>query len=125
MTLDSIAREIRKDVVRMHRRGSNVGSAMSAVDILTALYFDRMHLPSPDDPARDRFILSKGHAAAALYATLAQKGFIDRSTLTQFLADGSPLMGHPCAGLVPGVELSTGSLGHGLALTVGMALAAA
>jgi len=122
--LHTIAREIRKDVVRMHRTGSNVGSAMSAVDILTVLYFDRMHLPSPEDPARDRFILSKGHAAAALYATLAQKGFIERSALSSFLADGSPLMGHPCAGVVPGVEFSTGSLGHGLAITVGMAMAA-
>lgn len=124
MNLTAIAREIRKDVVRMHRIGSNVGSAMSLVDILTVLYFDQMHIPSPDDPARDRFILSKGHAAAALYATLAQKGFIERSGLSRFLADGSPLTGHPCAGLVPGVELSTGSLGHGLAITVGMALAA-
>jgi len=124
MELDRIAREIRKDVVRMHRVGSNVGSAMSVVDILTVLYFDHMHVPSPGDPARDRFILSKGHAAAAFYATLAQKGFIERSLLSQWLADGSPLAGHPCAGLVPGVEVSTGSLGHGLAIAAGMALAA-
>ncbi len=124
MILEAIAREIRKDVVRMHRRGSNVGSALSTVDILVSLYFDRMNIPSPDDPTRDRLILSKGHAAAALYATLAQKGFIDRESLSTFLSDGSPLTGHPCAELVPGVEVSSGSLGHGLAIAIGMALAA-
>lgn len=118
------AREIRKDVLRMHRRGSNVGSALSAVDILAALYFDAMNIPAPDDPRRDRFILSKGHAAAALYATLAQRGFLDHASLAGFLGDGTPLAGHPAEGAVPGVEVSTGSLGHGLPIAVGLALAA-
>ena len=122
--LGKIAAEIRKDVVRMHRKGSNVGSALSAADILAALYFEVMDLGSPDDPARDRFILSKGHAAAALYATLARRGLLDRARLDDFLADGSPLTGHPTAGGVPGVEVSTGSLGHGLPIAAGMALAA-
>jgi len=122
--LTSIAREIRKAVVRMHRRGTNVGSAMSVAEILAVLYFKVMHIPSADDPHRDRFILSKGHAASALYATLAMKGFIDKSLLSDYLGDGSPLAGHPCADSVPGVEVSTGSLGHGLAIAAGMALAA-
>ncbi len=120
----TIATEIRKDVVRMHQRGTNVGSAMSAADILAVLYFDVMNIPSPDDPARDRFILSKGHAASALYSALAQKGFVDRSGLTDYLADGSALTVHPSRGNLPGIDVSTGSLGHGLAIAVGMGLAA-
>jgi len=120
--LATIAREIRKDVLRMHRTGSNVGSAMSVVDILVALYFDVLRIAAPDDPARDRFVLSKGHAAAALYATLAQRGWFERSRLVEFLQDGSPLTGHPTLGGVAGVEVSTGSLGHGLPIAVGLAL---
>jgi transketolase len=120
----TIATEIRKDVVRMHQRGTNVGSAMSAADILAVLYFDVMNISSADDPARDRFILSKGHAASALYSVLAQKGFFDRAALADFLADGSPLTGHPSRGNLPGIEASTGSLGHGLPIAVGMGLAA-
>ena len=103
--IETIARNVRKDVVRMHWRGSNIGSAMSAVDILAVLYFGIMNIPSANDPARDRFILSKGHAAAALYAILAQKGFIGPSSLKTFLDDGSVLAGHPCAKTVPGDAL--------------------
>jgi len=119
--LKKIAAEIRKDVVKMHRRGTNVGSAMSAADILAVLYFDVMNVKSPDDPLRDRFVLSKGHAVSALYATLARKGFVDPAMLSRYLADGSPLTGHPCAGNLPGIDVSTGSLGHGLPIAVGMA----
>ena len=122
--LETIATEIRKDVVRMHRKGTNVGSAMSIADILAVLYFDVMNIPSPDDPHRDRFILSKGHAVSALYSALAQKGFFDRELLREYLCDGSPLMGHPSRGALPGIEVSAGSLGHALAITVGMAMAA-
>ena len=122
--LKKIAADIRKEVVRMHRRGTNVGSAMSAADILAVLYFDVMNIESPDDPLRDRFVLSKGHAVSALYAALALKGFLDRSALSSYLSDGSPLTGHPCAGSVPGIEVSTGSLGHALPIAVGMAWAA-
>jgi transketolase len=122
--LEALARDIRKDVVRMHRRGSNVASALSAVDILAVLYFDVMRIPSPDDPRRDRFILSKGHGASALYATLARRGFADPKLLETYLRDDSPLTGHSSKGLVPGIEVSTGSLGHGLAIGAGMALAA-
>lgn len=108
----------------MQQRGTSVASAMSAVDLLVGLYFGAMYIPSPEDPERDRFILSKGHAAAAFYATLAQRGFIDHATLVNFLVDGSPLTGHPFLASLPGIEASTGSLGHGLPMGVGLAWAA-
>lgn len=122
LNLEMIATEIRKDVVRMHQKGTNVASSMSPAEILAALYFHTLRIPSPDDPNRDRFILSKGHAASALYSVLCQKGFFDRSLLATYLADGSALTGHPSRHCVPGIEASTGSLGHGLALAVGLAL---
>ncbi len=122
--LPAIATRLRKDIVRMHRVGSNVASAMSAADIIAVLYFDVMNIAAPNDPARDRFILSKGHAASALYAALAQKGFLDPAELERYCADGSPLTGHPTAGRVPGVEVSLGSLGHGLPIAAGLAWAA-
>lgn len=117
------ALEIRKRVLRMHRRGPNVGSALSCADLLAVLFFDVMTCDDPTDPGRDRFILSKGHAASALYAALALKGLVSDDLLERYLQDGSPLCGHPVRGAVPGVEVSTGSLGHGLAIGVGMALA--
>lgn len=123
-TLKEIAVKIRKSIIRMHRIGPNVGSALSCVDVLTALYFDAMHIDSVDDPDRDRFILSKGHAVSALYAALAGKGFLDEGLLDQYMRDGGTLFGHPVRGAVPGVEVSTGSLGHGLPIALGMALAA-
>ncbi len=122
--IKEIARRIRKHVVKMHRVGPNVASSMSIADILAVLYFDAMRIDSPEDPDRDRFILSKGHAVSALYSVLAQKGFFDEKLLEQYLADQSPLTGHPVAGSVPGVEVSTGSLGHGLPIGAGLALAA-
>ncbi len=122
--LRETSRRIRKHLVRMHRRGSHFGSAMSIADILTVLFFRVMNIPSPGDPDRDRFILSKGHAASALYATLATKKFFDESVLERYLHDGECLYGHPVAKSLPGVEVSSGSLGHGLAIGVGLALAA-
>jgi len=116
-----IAKEVRQDVIRMQQRGTGVGSALSAVDMLVVLYFGGMHYPGPDHPDRDRFILSKGHAAAALYSVLARRGVIDAKLLPGFLTDESPLTGHPVRGSLPGIEVSSGSLGHGLALGVGMA----
>jgi transketolase len=107
-------------------RSSHVGSALSIADILTVLYFRTLKV-YPDDPwreDRDRFILSKGHACTALYAALALRGFFPEAVLTTFCADGSSLPGHSTMHCVPGVEVSTGSLGHGLALGCGMALAA-
>ncbi len=122
--IETIARQIRKDVVRMHRIGSNVGGAMSSADILAVLYFDVMNIEAPDDPDRDRFVMSKGHCVSALYSALSQKGFLDRSRLAEYCADGQPLTGHPTRGTVPGIEVSSGSLGHGLPLAVGMAWSA-
>lgn len=123
-TLATLAMRVRQDVVRMQQRGTNVASAMSAVDLLVGLYFSAMNIPSPEAPDRDRFILSKGHAVAALYATLAHKGFLDPCRLADYLTDGSPLTGHPGRDSVPGVEASTGSLGHGLPIATGLAWSA-
>lgn len=122
--LPRISREIRKKLVRMHRTGSHFGSAMSIVDILAVLYHRVMRIESPDDPDRDRFILSKGHAASAWYATLVSKGFAPPEVLENYLADGSSLYGHPVRGGLPGIEASTGALGHGLPIGIGLALAA-
>jgi transketolase len=103
--------------------GGHLGGSMSAVEILTALYFHVMRTGPDlaDDPDRDIFLLSKGHGAIALYATLAERGFISEAELSGYATAGSRLMGHPTRA-VPGVEMPTGSLGHGLALTIGFAL---
>lgn len=122
--LKIIAKEVRKRLIKMHRNGPHIGSAMSIVDILTVLYFDTMNITSPRDPDRDRFILSKGHAVSVLYAILVKKGFIDERLLEKYLANNSVLYGHPVLGSVAGIEASTGSLGHGLPIGVGMAIAA-
>jgi transketolase len=105
--------------------GTHVGGALSAVDILVALYREvlRVRPSEPDWPERDRFILSKGHASAALYATLAECGFFPVEELATYGRPDGRLMAHPTPA-VPGVEFATGSLGHGLALGVGLALAA-
>lgn len=104
----------------------HLGSDYSAIDILTALYFATLRIdPSqPDDPERDRFVLSKGHSSGALYVTLAEAGFIPSEELSTFVQPNSRLNGHPNRLKVPGVEASTGPLGHGLPIAVGMALAA-
>jgi len=123
-----LSRRIRMQVLQMtHRaKSSHVGSCFSIVDLLTVLYMKvlRVRPDEPDWPDRDRFLLSKGHGAAALYATLAERGFFPREWLTEFYADGTQLAGHVTHHGVPGVEVSTGSLGHGLPLGCGMALAA-
>src|SRR5258705_13592835 len=99
-------------------------SAASTLDVLVALYDGvlRISPPTIDDPDRDRFLLSKGHGPMAYYAVLAAKGFIDADTLRTFGSYDSPLGHHPDRNLVPGVEISSGSLGHGLGIAVGMAL---
>lgn len=122
--LRDISQQVRRQVVRMHQRGTNVASAMSVVDILVCLYFEVLSLSASDEKAADHFLLSKGHGVAALYATLAARGIIDPSLLDSFLEDGSPLTGHPARNSVPGIEFSTGSLGHGLPMAVGLAWAA-
>lgn len=105
--------------------GGHLGGAYSAADIMTALYFGVMNVDParPDAPERDRFVLSKGHAALGLYATLAERGFLPVDELAGYGRPGSRLMGHPVRA-VPGVEAATGSLGHGLALGCGFALGA-
>ena len=127
-TLSELAKRIRKHCVRMTGKAnaSHIGSSLSAADLLAVLYGRALHYDPgrPDWPERDRFILSKGHGCAALYATLAECGFFPADWLDNFCQDGSPLAGHVTHKNVPGVEVSTGSLGHGLALGCGMALAA-
>jgi transketolase len=114
-----------RDLRMVYEAGlGHLGGEFSALDILTTLYFGvlRIDPARPDDPERDRFILSKGHAAAALYVTLAAAGFFDPAELDTFLAPGSRLNGHPDRRKVPGVETNTGPLGHGLPVAVGVAL---
>jgi transketolase len=121
------ARAIRRGAWRaLHATGSgHVGGSCSAADLLAALYFHHLRIRpgEPRWPERDRFILSKGHANAGLVATLARAGFIDDAMLDSFSAFGSPLGMHPDI-KVPGVEMSTGGLGHGLSVGLGMALGA-
>lgn len=103
------------------------GGEFSAIDILATLYFGVLrHDPTrPDDPDRDRFVLSKGHSAAALYTTLAEAGYFDPAELSTFMAPLSRLNGHPDRNKVPGVETNTGPLGHGFPVAVGIALSGA
>jgi len=105
---------------------AHLGSALSMVDILTVLYFWFLKVDpkNPDDPNRDRFILSKGHGGSGLYATLAEAGFFPREKLETYGKDGGMLAVHPSSKMIPGVEASTGSLGHGLPIGLGMGLAA-
>jgi transketolase len=100
----------------------HIGSALSIIDIVTALFGGVMRLAGTEDPERDRFILAKGHAALALYAALHYTGVIDAETFATFCADGSVLGVHPEAG-APGVDVGTGSLGQGLSIGCGLALA--
>lgn len=126
--LRAVAARLRGQVIRMsHDAGTpHLGSALSCLDILTAAYWTALRIDpaAPAAPGRDRFILSKGHAATALYAVLAERGFFGRDVLDSFGKPGSPLAEQPSPGCAPGVELATGSLGHGLPVGVGLALAA-
>jgi len=124
--LEEKARKVRQDVIRLLlRQGKGyVGGALSAVDILTALYFRILHVDPerPHDPERDRFVLSKGHAAVALYATLAERGFFSLEDLLARSPKGIPSF--PDMRAIPGIDMSTGIPGQGLAVAVGMALGA-
>jgi transketolase len=126
--LDQRSKYLRKLVVRTLQGGArgHVGSSMSLIEIMRVLYDDILRY-RPDEPKwrdRDRMILSKGHGCIALYVMLADKGFIPMEALDTFCRRDSILGGHPEAGKIPGVEASTGALGHGLSIGVGMALAA-
>jgi len=125
--LDLIAVKIRKHIIEMlyKSKSGHPGGSLSTVDALVALYFVHMkHNPNkPCDPNRDRFILSKGHAAPALYAVLAECGYFNVKELTKLRTINCMLQGHPVCTYVPGVEASTGSLGHGLSFANGVAIA--
>jgi len=126
--LESVARRIRGRLVQMSHQAEtpHLASSLSCVDILVAAYWGGLDIDpeQPYDPNRDRLILSKGHAATRLYAALAMRKFIDEEVLDTYAQHGSCLAEHPSPNCVPGVEAGTGSLGHGLPLGVGMALAA-
>jgi transketolase len=127
MNWPEISSELRENIIYMsHRSGAaHLASSLSCIDILAVLYGSVLRIDPEvsNAPDRDRFILSKGHAAAALYATLAWRGFISKADLLQYGKKGSLLEEHPSPKL-PGVEAATGSLGHGLPIGNGMALAA-
>ncbi|HHW28190.1 MAG TPA: transketolase [Syntrophomonadaceae bacterium] len=125
--LEAKAKTIRKDIIKMlaEAGSGHPGGSLSSVEIVTALYFNVLRL-KPEEPLwqdRDRFILSKGHAAPVLYAALAERGFFPVDELLTLRKLGSRLQGHPAWGMLPGVEASTGSLGQGLSIGLGMALA--
>ncbi len=119
------SRQIRRIVLNQSKRAhvGHIGSALSIADIIAALYMNVLRIPDPDDPDRDRFVLSKGHAALAVYAALYLKGWLTEETLNTYCADASLLGAHPEHAL-RGVDFSTGSLGHGLSMGAGAALAA-
>lgn len=123
-----LAKEIRKDILNMiyRTKSPHIGSSFSMVELLVALYFKVLSVnpEKPEDPNRDRFVLSKGHGCPALYAVLAHKGFFNRDILNGFVVDGGTLEGHPTRDISRGIEISSGSLGHGLSIGVGMAIAA-
>ena len=125
--LEKIANDIRKDIIEevYLAQSGHPGGSLSCADILTVLYFNQMNInpQKPDAEGRDRFVLSKGHCSPALYATLARKGYFDKELLKTFRKIGSNLQGHPDMNKVPGVDMTTGSLGQGLSSAVGMALA--
>ena len=127
-TLQRIARELRMDIVEMIYRAASghPGGSLSIVELLTTLYFDEMK-QSPenrDDPERDRFVLSKGHSAPALYEALCKAGYFKREELWCLRQIGAMLQGHPDRKGTPGVDASTGSLGLGISAACGMAKAA-
>lgn len=126
--LERVAKQIRRrDLQAVFEAGAgHIGGEMSVIDILTALYFRVLNVDpaEPRKPDRDRFVLSKGHTACALYVTLAKRGFLPEEEISTFLKPHSRLNGHPNRNKVPGVETNTGPLGHGLPVAVGMAKAA-
>lgn len=126
--LSKVCRQVRRDIITMtaNAGSGHPGGSLSAVELMTSVFFNHMRVdPSnPHDPDRDRFVLSKGHAAPCYYAVLAAKGFISRDEYANFRQLHSILQGHPDAKKVPGVDASTGSLGQGVSIAVGMALGA-
>jgi transketolase len=124
--LENIAREIRREIIKMvhQSQSGHPGGSLSAADLVTALYFHEMKIDpvNPDWPERDRFILSKGHCCPVLYAAMALKGYFDRSHLATLRQYHSILQGHPCMNKLRGLDMTSGSLGNGLSIGIGMAL---
>lgn len=128
LELQKTANEVRKGIVTaVHSaKSGHPGGSLSAADVFTYLYFEELNI-DPKDPKkadRDRFVLSKGHTAPGLYATLAERGFFPKEDLTTLRHIGSHLQGHPCMQHTPGLDMSSGSLGQGISAAVGMALSA-
>lgn len=125
--LKEIARQVRRDIITMlaEAKSGHPGGSLSAVEIVTTLFFNEMQVDpqNPRWPERDRFVLSKGHAAPVLFSVLAERGFFPREELLTFRKINSRLQGHPDMKKAPGVDMSTGSLGQGFSTAIGMALA--
>jgi transketolase len=125
--LEEVSKLIRKDIVSMltESASGHPGGSLSIADIMAVLFFEEMNIDvsKPNDPDRDRFVLSKGHAAPALYSVLARKGYFGIDELSTLRKTGSRLQGHPNMNDLPGIDMSTGSLGQGISAAVGMALA--
>ena len=123
----NLCKKFRIELIKcLHTVGSgHPGGSLSATEIITTLYFHELNVnpKNPNDPDRDRFILSKGHAAPMLYLNLAEKGYFDKSELSSLRQMNHMLQGHPCAKTTPGIDLSTGPLGLGISAAVGMAIA--
>ena len=128
LELQKVANEVRKGIITgVHAaKAGHPGGSLSAADLFTYLYFEEMNVDpkNPQDPDRDRFVLSKGHTAPGLYATLAHKGYFPVEDLLTLRHIGSHLQGHPCMQHTPGLDMSSGSLGQGISAAVGMALSA-
>lgn len=126
--LKKIANEVRKGIVTATHsaKSGHPGGSLSAADLYTFLYFEEMNVDpaKTDDPNRDRFVLSKGHTVPGLYSVMAQRGYFPEEELKTFRHVGSRLQGHPSMNYLPGLDMSSGSLGQGISAAVGMALAA-
>ena len=127
-TLQAVANEVRKNIVTAvyFAKSGHPGGSLSAAEIYTYLYMQEMNVdPSnPGDPDRDRFVLSKGHACPGLYSAMAERGYLDKAELKTFRRLGTRLQGHPSMHYLPGIDMSSGSLGQGISCAVGMAMAA-
>lgn len=128
LELQKMANEVRKGIITgVHAaKAGHPGGSLSAADLFTYLYFEEMNVDpkNPQDPDRDRFVLSKGHTAPGLYAALANRGYFPVEDLLTLRHIGSHLQGHPCMQHTPGLDMSSGSLGQGISAAVGMALSA-
>ena len=126
--LKKVCTQVRRNIINMtaNAGSGHPGGSLSSVDLMTSVFFNHMRIDpkNPRDPDRDRFVLSKGHAAPCYYGVLAERGFISRDEFINFRQLHSILQGHPDAKKVPGVDASTGSLGQGCSIAVGMALGA-